>query len=237
VRSAVDPTSDLYYAGADDGAVYAGPSGGSWQQIFTHPSGARVTGMEVDTNGGAIFVTFGGTAFFRVYKLFPGLVPQDITMDLPGGQQVWSVAADRSKADQLYVGTDTGVLQGVSNSGGSAWSWRQYRVGLPPAQVIDLEFHPLTGVLRCATFGRGAFEVQTMVHTAHRLAIARNADGRLEVFVRGNNGDLWHIWQTSPYHGWSNWESLGANFPSGPVVGQNADGRLEVFVRGNNGDL
>jgi hypothetical protein len=70
------------------------------------------------------------------------------------------------------------------------------------------------------------------------LVLARNADGRLEVFVPANNdaGDkraVWHRWQTAPNGRWSKWDSLGeppGGF-SGPLaVGANADGRLELFA-------
>jgi hypothetical protein len=37
----------------------------------------------------------------------------------------------------------------------------------------------------------------------------RNEDGRLEVFARGTDNALWHIWQTAPNNGWSSWASLG----------------------------
>ncbi len=67
--------------------------------------------------------------------------------------------------------------------------------------------------------------------------LAQNADGRVEVFVRGDDNALWHIWQTAPNNGWSNWASLGGNFPGQPVVFQDADGRLEVFVRGDDNAL
>jgi hypothetical protein len=36
----------------------------------------------------------------------------------------------------------------------------------------------------------------TGIRTTDRLTIGVNADGRLEVFVVGQNGDVWHIWQT-----------------------------------------
>jgi hypothetical protein len=39
--------------------------------------------------------------------------------------------------------------------------------------------------------------------------VGQNADGRIEVFARGGNGALWHIWQTAPNNGWSGWASLG----------------------------
>src|SRR5437764_14713936 len=69
-------------------------------------------------------------------------------------------------------------------------------------------------------------------------SVARNADGRLEVFADGQGTaglEVHHIWQTAPGGGWSAWGSLGAP-PPGDVlgaidVGRNADGRLEVFAR------
>jgi hypothetical protein len=65
------------------------------------------------------------------------------------------------------------------------------------------------------------------------LTVGTNADGRLEVFVAGIDNALWHLWQTAPSNGWSDWSSFGA--PGGeligsPAVAANADGRLEVFV-------
>jgi hypothetical protein len=68
--------------------------------------------------------------------------------------------------------------------------------------------------------------------------VGTNADGRVEVFVRGVDNALWHRWQ--PVAGgpdWSGWTSLGGILTSDPVVAQNADGRLEVFIRGNDAAL
>ena len=66
--------------------------------------------------------------------------------------------------------------------------------------------------------------------------VGNNQDGRLEVFARGGDGALWHIWQTSPNNGWSGWHSLGGKIWD-PCVGNNKDGRLEVFARGGDGAL
>ncbi|MBV9961594.1 MAG: hypothetical protein JO072_05050 [Parafilimonas sp.] len=60
--------------------------------------------------------------------------------------------------------------------------------------------------------------------------------GRLEVFVRGSDGAVWHNWQTAPNNGWSGWDSLGG-WVSELVVGKNADGRLEVFAIGGDNAL
>jgi hypothetical protein len=68
-------------------------------------------------------------------------------------------------------------------------------------------------------------------------AVARNLDGRLEVFAVWSDNNLHHIWQTAPNNGWSNWQCLGGGlaFPH-PAVGPNADARLEVFALSNQGD-
>lgn len=67
--------------------------------------------------------------------------------------------------------------------------------------------------------------------------VAANADGRLEVFARGSDKTLWHIYQQPGTSEWSSWESLGgppgAMVPFGFVtdaVAENDDRRLEVFV-------
>ena len=66
-------------------------------------------------------------------------------------------------------------------------------------------------------------------------AVASSADGRLQLFVVGNDERLWHTWQTAPNGGWSGWISHDA--PAGkkfqrlrPAVGRAADGRLELFA-------
>jgi len=71
------------------------------------------------------------------------------------------------------------------------------------------------------------------------LAIASNADGRLEVFAlawtgRGRIG-IYHLWQLAPSRGWSAVTILdvlpvSTPNPLYPVVAPSADGRLELFV-------
>jgi aldose sugar dehydrogenase len=68
-------------------------------------------------------------------------------------------------------------------------------------------------------------------------SVARNSDGRLEVFVVSTDNQLWHRWQTSPGSStWSAWSSLGGTIAGSPAVTINSDGRLEVFVVGANGN-
>jgi hypothetical protein len=59
-----------------------------------------------------------------------------------------------------------------------------------------------------------------------------NHDGRLEVFARGVDNKLYHVWQDSS--GWSKWSSLGGDLTEDPIVIENEDGRLEVLARGTD---
>ena len=73
-------------------------------------------------------------------------------------------------------------------------------------------------------------------------AIAPSADGRLELFTVGNDGALWHMWQTAPGGGWSRWQSHGAPAEVNlqrlrPAVALSARGRLELFVVGDDAAL
>lgn len=64
------------------------------------------------------------------------------------------------------------------------------------------------------------------------LAAAQNHDGRLELFVVGSGGMLWHRWQTQPNGTWSDWKSLntrGRGFAGIAVTAEPA-GRLVLFA-------
>src|SRR5262249_5132239 len=89
----------------------------------------------------------------------------------------------------------------------------------------------------------GRADLQHLLASRRRSLARRGggsaADGRLEVFVPGIDGHLWHLYQTSPNGGWSDWEDLGVPRPGvdaasgrvnvhwGPpaTVGSAADGR------------
>lgn len=170
VRSAVDPSADLYYAGANNGIVYAGPSGANWREVFRNPTvPASVTDMEVDLNRTQqIYVSFGhqsgnGRIFLltRTSNTPAALNAVDMTSDLPGARKIQTLAVDRMHPYTVYVGTQKGVYRGRSTDNGATWYWRPYSNGMPAVDVRDLEVHPVTGVMRAITHGRSAYEVNT----------------------------------------------------------------------------
>lgn len=54
---------------------------------------------------------------------------------------------------------------------------------------------------------------------------------RTDLFVRGTDNALWHIWYAG---GWSAWESLGGVLTSGPEASSSAKNRTLVFVLGTD---
>ena len=74
-----------------------------------------------------------------------------------------------------------------------------------------------------------------------RPAIAAGPDGRLQLFVIGNDENLWHKVQTEPNGGWSAWLCREAPSAAGvagsAAVAADPDGCLELFVAGTDGAL
>jgi hypothetical protein len=64
--------------------------------------------------------------------------------------------------------------------------------------------------------------------------VARNADGRLEVFYVGANGDLYHNWQTAPGAAWAGETQFTGDSARQIAVAQNQDGLLEIFYVGSD---
>ncbi|HEY9284998.1 MAG TPA: galactose oxidase-like domain-containing protein [Pyrinomonadaceae bacterium] len=76
------------------------------------------------------------------------------------------------------------------------------------------------------------------VRSLSELAVARNTNGRLQVFFRGADDSLQYIAQTGDDpNSWGALVSLGGIITSEPSVAVNADGRLYVVVRGGGNGL
>ncbi len=91
------------------------------------------------------------------------MTAQNITFDLPADVIPFALAIDRMNPGAIYIGsTDRGVYRGRAVGTTGTWRWDRYSDGLPfAACVVDLLVHPITGVLRAGTCGRGAFEADT----------------------------------------------------------------------------
>lgn len=71
-------------------------------------------------------------------------------------------------------------------------------------------------------------------------AVGKNRDGRLEVFARGKDGKMYHMWQKTPNGpAWeASWHTMGgAGLKSDPAVGYHSNKTLEVFCWGGDDRL
>lgn len=88
-----------------------------------------------------------------------------------------------------------------------------------------------------ASFGQPS-GVSFAVPSSSRIQVEQNADGRLEVFLMGNDNNMWHTWQVAPNVNWiGQWASLGRpDVNIQPVGGfltslvREAGGELEIFI-------
>lgn len=72
--------------------------------------------------------------------------------------------------------------------------------------------------------------------TGRISAVNHSPDGRIEFFVRGEDGNIYKGWQGAPEGAFAGFDQLGVagGWTSDPAATVNADGRLEVFVRGSD---
>jgi hypothetical protein len=71
-------------------------------------------------------------------------------------------------------------------------------------------------------------------------AVIANEDGRLELFARGQDGRLLHVWQSGDaFGGFGGWQAFAGNaaVASDPAPTLSADGRIEVFVGNTDGSV
>jgi hypothetical protein len=63
---------------------------------------------------------------------------------------------------------------------------------------------------------------------------ARDADGRIEAFVRGGDSGLWRNTQSSPGGPWAGWVSMGGLLHDTPTPLLDGTNLLQVFVSGGD---
>lgn len=72
-----------------------------------------------------------------------------------------------------------------------------------------------------------------------QMNVWSNADGHLEVFLRGFTNSLYTAYQTAPNNGWAGWTDIGGAWDSRDPIAVTTDptGQLEVLMEGTTGKL
>jgi hypothetical protein len=140
-------------------ALPASAGGAPIAGIAVHPLNANVVAVSTYGTPGRVFLTHDkGAHWQEITGTAQGLPPCPIS----------SVAFDPGNLQVLYAGTLAGVyvIRNLPAPGGApaavpafTAAWATFNLGLPLVQVNDLSVVPVANTLRCATYGRGAYEV------------------------------------------------------------------------------
>jgi photosystem II stability/assembly factor-like uncharacterized protein len=146
---------NVIYTGSALGRVMRTDDGGrTWQDVTAGLPDRVIRSITVDpANPAVAYVTCSGFGTGHVFKTVDsGQVWTDVSGTLPD-LPVRAFLIDPLDATTLYAGTDIGVF--VSRNGSP---WMYFNDGMPPAIVTAFAAQP-TGLVRVATYGRGAFEL------------------------------------------------------------------------------
>jgi hypothetical protein len=138
-------------------ATVGPPSGVVFSNITRNLPSRLVMRVMFDPNDPTVVYTvlggFGTGHIFRTSLGASGWTDLSPPIDIPFN----AIALDgASTPTTIYVGTDLGVLR--SADGGASWTTVD-DLHFPNVPVTALAFNPQAGVLRAATFGRGAFQL------------------------------------------------------------------------------
>ncbi len=166
-----------------------------------------------------------------------------ITYAAPG-----AAALSSSQVEAFVRGNDNQLYRRVWN--GSAWTpWMalggiltsgpaaSVMPGTPQTLSVWVAGSDLQLYYKSSTDGGNTFGPWLALGgrlTSAPAAVSWSA-GRIDVFVRGTDYQLWHRAWTAG--GWSGWEPLGGILTSAPAVASCSANRIDVFVRGADAAL
>lgn len=164
---AVAPSdSNTVYIGTGDGRLWmtsSASSGSCCTYITSGTPNRSVTAVAVNpTNARNAFAAFSGYSGYNgdtqghVFETTTaGSVWTDISGNLPN-VPVNDIVVDPDMPNTFYIGTDVGVFATTNN--GSTWA--PLGTGLPAVVIMSLKLQHATRILRAASYGRSAWDIQ-----------------------------------------------------------------------------
>lgn len=145
------------------------------------------TAYDATVNKRAWFSNYGP----RIVVSAPGDDSHDVTCD--------------SSSDTAYLNPFGGTSGATPKVAGTVALMLAANPGLSHAEVRQM----LNATGTAVTPDPGK-DIGTFLNAGAAVREAsEQAAGRMEIFARGGDQALWHMWQTAPNNGWSGWESLG----------------------------
>ncbi len=148
----------IIYTGSTQGrAMVSTNSGVAWTDITAGLPNRSITSIKIDpTNPATAYLSVSGFGSGHVFKTTNmGASWTDLSGNLPD-IPTSALLIDPLNPSILYAGTDVGVFQSSSSSG----NWQLFNTGMPPVVIDDFTSRS-DGLMVAATFGRGAYEMQS----------------------------------------------------------------------------
>ncbi len=143
---------------AKGGTVFrSGDSGQTWRAAGAGLPGSRINGLEADPRDPLVaYAALATTTGVSVYRTSDGGARWE---PRSGGLPRFAamvVRVDPTDPNILFCGTDVGVYRSTDQGG----SWVRFGTGLPAVSVHDLRISEDASIVRVATHGRGAWELE-----------------------------------------------------------------------------
>lgn len=160
--------TNVIYTGSEMGRAMVTADGGqNWLEVTNGLPNRFITSIKVDyANPAVAYLTVSGFGSGHVFKTtntggswtdISGIIGQGGLPNIP----VNTLLIDINNPNLLYVGTDVGIFR--STTGGSTWT--TFNDGMPPVIVTALTANA-AGELQAGTYGRGAYEANTVAAVA-----------------------------------------------------------------------
>jgi hypothetical protein len=249
------PSAFLLYGG--NVAQYLPPSvaGGAWSGSSTFSVGgpAPMKQIAVGHNADGRLEVFGlGTDGVLYHRWQQGFANAWGGWQSLGGLALQQVVVDNEADGRLaaFVLGGDGLVY-VTEQGGPNAGWGGFwaNVGGGPFKTIATG-HDGNGALEvlgidtssnalwdCAEGGaNGAFGSWASLGgwNLQQLVVGQNQDGRIEAFVRGGDGVLYHQWRVPGSGAWSGWSTIGGSQLQDIAVASEANGAMDAFAVGGD---
>ncbi len=242
---------DVFVRGTDNALYYTHYSGSGWSSwtslggvLTSSPAAVSRPNGKIDVfvraTDNALWTratTNGGTSWSGWSKIGGQLL---------GGTSPAAYAWGDTRIGWMVTGTDNAVWHMWKDSAGTH-GWQSLGGPLtsspaatsPMSGVIDVFGRVSNGVAYQREYSNNAWSsswtsIGGQIASGTGPAACSWGSGRLDVFVQGLDGTIWH----RSYNGaWSDWQSIGGAASSSPAATSRSSGTIDVFVRGSGGDV
>ena len=214
----------------------------------TERPGSSFTAQDPGGNSGRRGTTHDRNTLLTIPAPFPIAVP-----DVWGSSIALALNAD-GRLELLGTKPDDGIWQRFELAAGSD-TWDDWTNPDGHLRAVAVETAADNRVMLAGTNGSGEVFVRTAQQAggaawnnwlslgnvnARSVALARNADGHMEIFVTTAGFDVWHVWQSTAGGSWGSWSAgfgqVGQSFVQ-VAAASNSNGLVEVFALSDAGEL